>query len=364
MEPGLLTAGLFGIAALAGFGAAAAVRRSERARPAPLGVAEAIGELGLARDLLEAERFRGVVAGTAVTVELPEHGVGEVVLWGPGLDGAALRLDARVAERARFGWVTGDPVFDGAVRVQTEAPAQAMSVLEARIREAAAEAVRAGAEFTGQRWEARLSAAPSPIGARLLTVARAIGRAHALLADRLAQPEATVLDRLHHDRVPGVRRQALALLLAQNGATAARLGPCLTDIDPDVRVTAAERLGAWPVLVEVVRTGSRSWRVRAATTLARVGASLPAGDAALVREVLERALRDEALASAAAEGLGSIGTTASMPHLVHAARAGPLRARAAARRSVQKLRARLGDSAGGLSLAEGSGGELSVADDD
>ncbi|MEZ4240177.1 MAG: hypothetical protein R3F59_29295 [Myxococcota bacterium] len=347
MELGLLTAALFGAAAMAGFGAAAAVQRAERARPAPPGVAEVLSDLGL---LLEAGRARGVVEGVVVRVVVDDH----VTVSAPPVPGAGLRLDGDVAARGRYGWCTGDPQFDGVVRAVPEEPARAVALLDGHTREIVAEAVRLGARFDG-RWEVRRAGSDEGLAAAV----RAVARAHRALVSCLARGDVSLVERLHRDQSPGVRRQALAALLASNGATPARLRPCLQDVDLDVRLTAAQRLGEWPVLVEVARTASRSWRVRAARTLALVGASLDAEDAAVVRTVLEQALEDPAHAASAAEGLGAVGTVGSIAALTRAERGGSVRVRAAATRALAKLRGRLGDITGALSLADGEGGELS-----
>jgi hypothetical protein len=175
-----------------------------------------------------------------------------------------------------------------------------------------------------------------------------------------SKPIEGTIDRLRTDRAPGVRRHALGVLGERGLATPRVLVPSLEDLDPELRLSVATRLGAWSVVADLMRTGSRTWRVRAAAELAAVPGRIGEADRRPLQDVLAGALADPELATTAAEILGRIGDPTVLPALVDASLQGP--SREAARAAADAVRERHAHAAGGLALATSEGGGLSVAE--
>ncbi|MEQ1507605.1 MAG: hypothetical protein ABMB14_35570, partial [Myxococcota bacterium] len=260
----------------------------------------------------------GEVDGTPLVLQVVDAGI---ELRGPvEARTSAVTFDGEVQWRSPVDPVLGEHAFDAVVRIRTVDELRLLAALDPSTRDAVAAAVRAGARWTGTGWVAVFAREALAVD-EVVAAARAIGRAHRCLARSRARPPiAAVVERLQHDRAVGVRRRALAVLLRHNAVTVERVRPSLGDIDPELRITAAEALGAWDVLLEVVRTGTRTWRVRAATTLARVAVPIGPDDRAAVRDVLLAALDDPEVGAVAAEGLGALATPEVLPRLVEVAR--------------------------------------------
>ena len=260
----------------------------------------------------------------------------------------------------------GDPTFDRVVRITSGHPARALAVLDPATRERVTAAVGQGARLGPDGWvRTWLVSDDLPSGPDLVRVVRAVARAHVALARACSRASLdAILERLRSDRAAGVRRRALRVLMASGHGTSERLAPSLQDLDPELRLEVATLLGAWDVVTELARSGSRTWRVRAAERLAEVPGRIPAGAHDIVQDVLLGALTDPELALVGADGLLRIGDLRTLPGLDAAAASGP--AREPARAAAAAIRARHAHSAGGLALSlppEEAGG-LSIVPSD
>lgn len=327
------------------------------------GVLDAVEQLGLLRGTF----FRtsvavGEVEGVQIQLKLEWTVFGRELalrVMEPLHTGLALGPEPTFSlDEASF----GDPTFDRVVRVTSGDPARALAVLDPATRERVAAAVGQGALLGPDGWSRTwLLGDAEPTGAELVRVVRAVARAHLAVARACSRKSlAGTIERLRSDRAAGVRRHALRVLLASGQATSERLAPSLRDLDPELRLDVATRLGAWDVVAELARTGSRTWRVRAAERLAAAEGRIPTGAYDAVQDVLVGALTDPELAVGAAEALGRIGDPRALPSLGAAAASGP--AREPARAAAARIRARHAHSAGGLSLPDdGETGRLSLA---
>ncbi len=257
----------------------------------------------------------------------------------------------------------GESRFDDHVRITGGDPLRLQSLLTPAARDAIAAAVQRGAAFHEGRWRARFPPGHVPDAQALGRVAKALAVAYAELATAIRDdPTEALLRQARSDRTASVRLAALALLLERQLATHDLLVEATRDLDPGVRLAAAEALGfdGRPALLEMARTASRTWRVRAAIALAHP--PLSAEELAAIHDTLTAALDDSELAKQAAATLGRVGEARAIPPLQRAADSGP--ARIEASRALAAVRARLvPGTAGQLSLVEAAGGELSEARD-
>jgi hypothetical protein len=215
--------------------------------------------------------------------------------------------------------------------------------------------VRAGAQWTGRRWVVRFVPPVHPTAAQLVSSARLLSRVHPRWVWALQRElRPAILERVK-DPVPGVRRRAIKVAMEHGWATETELTSALTDYDPGVRLAVALALDKWDVVLDLARTGTRTWRVRAAMALAR-RSPLPEVRGEL-EQVLIAALPDPELSEVAALALADVGSPLALGPLLTAT---PPEARAAARVAADRIRHRC-PPAGSLALAQGEGGELSLA---
>lgn len=261
--------------------------------------------------------------------------------------------------------LTGEPRFDERVRVDAADPVPALALLDAETRDLVAAAVADGATYDGRRWALSI-ADRSWDGARIAQAVRLLARVHRQLA-RASERDGIegVAALAAGDRHAGVRHRALTLLIERGVASRELLRSRTTDVDASIRYVAARALGADGVgtLRTLVRGGSRSWKVRAATALSSL--SLPPDAVRETEEVLVGALDDAELADAALLGLARVGTARCIEALKRvAAEGGTADLRRAARDVLAQVRGRLDPArAGGLSVVDAVGGELAEAAD-
>jgi hypothetical protein len=229
--------------------------------------------------------------------------------------------------------------------------------------------------------------------------ARALGA----LSQRLVTPEPVrgrLAENARHDPIAGVRLKnlfAIVRLLPGDPFTLEELRAATKDHDPEVRLRAAMKLGpeARDVLQalvtdeavaddlaeqaidslggafrpeEAVAQVARACRDRAhkprrprsLRACIKVLARHPMAEATLV-EALE--IRSESVDLAAASALGSIGSSAAVLPLKEAAERHGGAFASAARQAIAEIQSRVTGSPGGLSLAEGESGQLSLSDE-
>lgn len=308
--------------------------------------------------------IRGVEISMRVAIE--RHlGVRVIEIRGPHNDhdtgvlvSIACSTSAGAAEQES---ATGDPSFDDIVAIRAP-PLLWIAAADPHIRQLLLRAVRSGARWDGHRWRARFVAPAHPTASQLVDAARAITDVQVRWCSALQrEPRAAVLARIS-DPVPGMRRRAIKVAMEHGWVEEADLTKALADYDPGVRLAAACAICAWDVVIDLVRRGSRTWRVRAAVTLARRAPHL--GVREEIEGVLIRALPDPELAELAALALADIGSPAALSALMNAAAP---EARLVARVAAARIRTRSAP-AGALSLATCDGalslsnsGGLSVA---
>jgi hypothetical protein len=254
---------------------------------------------------------------------------------------------------------TGDPLFDTVVAARAR-PAHPgavrwLALADPTTRALLTQAVRAGACWTGRRWVIRFVPPVHPTAAQLVAGARALARVHPrwTWAWQRELREA-ILERVK-DPVPGVRRRAIKVAMQHGWAGEADLASALTDYDPGVRLAVALALDKWDVVLDLARTGTRTWRVRAAMVLARRSPSPEVREE--LEQVLIAALPDPELAEVAALALADVGSSLALGPLLTAT---PPEAREAARVAAARIRHR-SPPAGSLALAQGTSGALSLA---
>ena len=267
-------------------------------------------------------------------------------------------LDAVADLAGRTDFEVGEPRFDTVARVRCGNPAQGIALLSQAARDAIVVALRHRAAFRSGGWVAELPAS-GVTSVDLIELSEAMVAAQVALEAGLRQEVAEGLaQRLRDDRAPGVRLHALRLLIERGLASPELLTEATGDLDPAVRLAAASALGpaGRPILEQLVRTGSRTWRLEAALTLSE--GELEPELQVRVEDTLIAALGDPELAERAAIVLGSVGSPRVAAALRAAARAGP--ARAAARRALAEIKERVDPAIiGAVSLSLASGGELS-----
>lgn len=339
-------------------------------RPAPQlwtkGILEGLEKLGLRPDAFGATSAEGPVEGVELhlAVRWMDHGR-ELTLrvLEPLTSDLALAPEASAGSAQDLR--VGDPVFDRVVRVTSGDPARALAILDPATRDLVTTAVSNGARLTPDGWvRTWLVTTDAPWGPEVARTARAVARAHLAIVRALPRrPIEGTVERLRSDRSPAVRRHALEILGERGLATRKVLEPSLADLDPELRLSVATRLEAWDVVRELVRTGSRTWRVRAAAQLAAEPGRIPPGAHDELVDVLIAALTDPELATVGADVLARIGGPQVIPALTEAAASGPVAAREAARTAAAAVRARHAHAAGGLALAaDAEIGALSVAE--
>ena len=108
-------------------------------------------------------------------------------------------------------------------------------------------------------------------------------------------------------------------------------------------------LGRWEILLDLVRQGSRTWRVRAARMLVQRRAPLREADRGLLEDVALGALQDPELSESAAELLVAVGSPRALQGLEALASTGSKAARMAANQARAAIGARMAAQAGMLS---------------
>lgn len=255
----------------------------------------------------------------------------------------------------------GEPRFDQPVRVQGRDAFTTVALFDTATRDAVVAAIAHGAWFQQGQWRMTLQElGPDEV----VRAVRALAAAHrALSAAAARRPEDALRAMADGDRHASVRLRALELLLERGVAPRALLTARLGDVDVAVRCRAATALGSDGVeaLRNIVRDGSRTWRVRAARAVAGHATDGPAAREA--EEALVAALDDPDLARDAAEGLAQVGTARAVEALQRVASGGPFSARGAARDALAAVRERLDPTrSGALSLAAAEPGALSDAE--
>jgi hypothetical protein len=254
---------------------------------------------------------------------------------------------------------TGDPLFDAVVAAHPcpghPGALRWLALADPATRSLLTQAVRAGASWTGRRWVIRFEPPARPTAAQLVAAARTVARVHPRWSWAWQREvRAAILERVK-DPVPGVRRRAIKVAMEHGWTGQADLASALTDYDPGVRLAVAMALDKWDVVLDLARTGTRTWRVRAAMVLARRS---PRPE---IREELEQvliaALPDPELAEVAALALADVGSALALGPLLTAT---PPEARSAARVAAQRIRHR-SPPAGSLALAQGQDGALSLS---
>jgi hypothetical protein len=292
----------------------------------------------------------------------------QVRVTAPAPSELLLRREDRAAQLASDDLVVGEPRFDEVFRVQATAELTARALLDAATRDALAAAGVLGAGLQEGRFTLHAPMA-GWTAAQVAKAARALVRAHHALRTRAAAikgaPGAALNAIARTDRTAGVRLRALDHLLRAGLAERETLRGRSEDVDVGVRLLAAHALGAegHPALEKLVRSGSRSVRVRAAGHLAE-SSQLSPEVAALVEDTFASALDDEELVRAALLGLtrrGSARSVAAVRAVADGHRSAEVRRLAEG--VVAAIRARLDlGSAGGVSLAPEVGGDVALVD--
>jgi len=292
-----------------------------------------------------------------VTVTYQEHELQSMRFTWPALVGTTLRLGPESLSRqlASTDLEVDDRRFDDEVHVHATDDAMALALLDDSARSRIRKAIGLGATFDDDQW--RLSA-DQIADDGLEQALRVVSRAHRSL-ELPATPEALrgrLEARATADVSAGVRHQALQVLVRRGLARDALLARCESDLQPAVRLTASRARGAkgQPGLEKLLATGSRTWKLEAAVSLAE----LCDGDHAEAGAALMAALEDPDQVERAAEALARFGTPRLLPEM------GAVHARvphAAIARAMASLRAR-GEptEAGALALAD-EGGQVSLA---
>lgn len=323
---------------------------------------------------IDVDNAHGAVDGVPLKVAVERtarRGVSGVVLSLPAVPDTGLTLGpeslaTHLAAAVTGGDLTlGEQRFDDIVRVHAADVARALSLLDGKARDAVIAAVTAGGVFTDDRWT--LSRGAGPLGVRLDGLGAAV-RALVVAHRALSAPQraADVYERLRtlcrSDRSAWVRNRALRELTLAGQADEALLIALDSDLDGGVRLEALRARGerGRDGLMRLMADGSRTWRVRAAVTLAQLG---PGTALNQVEDVLVGALADPELGEPAADALGLVGTPRCIGALA-AADGGA--ARQAVRRALIAVRSRVpSEATGGLALAVGpSDGGLSLAGGD
>ncbi len=292
-----------------------------------------------------------------VTATYHEHELQRMRFTWPALVGTTLQLGPESLSRqlASTELEVDDRRFDDEVHVRATDDAMALALLDDTARSRIRKAISLGATFDDDRW--RLSA--DQIGDDGLEKAlRCVSRAHRSL-ELPVTPEALrarLEARATADVSAGVRHQALQVLVRRGLARDALLERCESDLQPAVRLTASRARGAegQPGLEKLLATGSRTWKLEAAVSLAE----LCDGEHAEAETALLAALEDPDQVERAAGALARFGTPRLLPEMGAAHTRAP---HAAITRAMASLRAR-GEptEAGALALAD-EGGQVSLA---
>lgn len=357
-----------------------------RPRPSDPGVPDdtvsAAGRrLGLTQPFDRYWPARGRVEGVTVELEVVKDGDRDRVLRVRLLQTTQAAFTLQREDRASWldtdELVVGEQRFDDLFRIRSPHELLARAVLDAPSRDAFAAAGALGAAYDGEQW-VLVHSLRDWSEAQVVKAVRAVVRAHLTLRSRnaavQADPRAALNEIARADRTAGVRLRALDHLLRGGGAERVTLTSRCEDVDVVVRLVAAHALGpdGHPTLERLVRTGSRSVRVRAAGHLAE-STQLAVELAGLVEDTFLGALDDPELVQVALLGLTRRGTARSVLPLRELSAGSRLVGGAAPSGEVrrmadgvlQAIRGRLdGTAAGGVSLAQLGSGDVAVVEED
>jgi len=241
----------------------------------------------------------------------------------------------------------GDPDFDDAVRLSTDDLPLALALCSADTRALLVRMVRRGWRRDQSAWW-RDDAVGEP-DALVIELGMAVD---ACLALRRTQPIAALVEARMHDPVPTVAALAGQVALARRWLEPPALRALLAHPDPALAASAAAQLGDEGVthLVAAYQQRHPLKRIHAAIQLAAVAPDGVVGlEATLIRGL------DGPLRAGCIEALGRVGTGAALAHL---------RALSGTGDALKAIQGRRASAAGGVSLADLVGGELSVVDPD